>query len=151
MPHLSTAELVIQAARELTFGLLNLAPAAPFTHVGHPQHEALARLVKIFEDIAYPESPSPDLDPVPATTPSFMLYLVPATAPSTKPILVPSPRSAVPVLRMEASLPRVYVPAATPNGHRYLNTTSRTPMPSPKFDIYKHRRKTIIYAARHQA
>jgi hypothetical protein len=57
MPHLSTSELAIQAARELTFALHNPAPAALFAHLGHGQHEALRRLATISKEIADPEPP----------------------------------------------------------------------------------------------
>jgi hypothetical protein len=49
MPNLSTSELAIQAARELTFSLRNPSPAAPFAHIGHEQHAALQRLATIFK------------------------------------------------------------------------------------------------------
>jgi hypothetical protein len=55
MPHLSTYELAIQAARELTFALRNPAPAAPFAHIGHEKHEDRHRLATIFKEIADPE------------------------------------------------------------------------------------------------
>jgi hypothetical protein len=55
MPHLSTYERAIQAVRELTFALCNPAPAAPFAHISHIQHEALHRLATIFKEIAAPE------------------------------------------------------------------------------------------------
>jgi hypothetical protein len=151
MSHLSTAELDIQAARELIFALRNPVPVAPFTHIGHQQHDALARLTMMFEEIAYPEGPPPDLDPVPATTPSVMPSPIQATAPSAKQTFTPSPRVAAPLPRVDASLPRVHVPVATPNAHRRINPTIRTPMPSPKFDLYKHRRHTMISASRHQS
>jgi hypothetical protein len=70
MRHFSTAELAIQAALELTFALHNPAPAAPFDHVGHQQHEALTRFATTFEEIADPEGPSPDLEQVLAPAPS---------------------------------------------------------------------------------
>jgi hypothetical protein len=43
MPHLSSQEMAIQAARELTFALRNPAPVAPFARLGHQQHEALRK------------------------------------------------------------------------------------------------------------
>jgi hypothetical protein len=49
MPHLSSQEMAIQAARELTFALRNPAPAAPFARLGFKQHESLARLANIFK------------------------------------------------------------------------------------------------------
>jgi hypothetical protein len=49
MPHLSSQEMAIQAARELTFALRNPAPAAPFAHIGYKQHEALSRLANIIK------------------------------------------------------------------------------------------------------
>jgi hypothetical protein len=55
MPHLSYYEMDIQAARELTFALRKPAPAAPFAHIGHKQHEALACLATIFGEIAAPK------------------------------------------------------------------------------------------------
>jgi hypothetical protein len=55
IPHLSTYELAIQAARKLTFALRNPAPAAPFAHIGHKQHGALHKHAKKFKEIAAPE------------------------------------------------------------------------------------------------
>jgi hypothetical protein len=55
MPHLSSQEMTIQAARELTSALRNPAPAAPFSRLGHQQHEALSKLANIFKEIAAPE------------------------------------------------------------------------------------------------
>jgi hypothetical protein len=49
MPHLSSYEMAIQAARELTFALRNPDPAALFANIGHKQHEALARLATFFK------------------------------------------------------------------------------------------------------
>jgi hypothetical protein len=54
MPHLSSQEMAIQAARELTHALRNPAPAAPFARLGHQQHEALTKLANIFKEIAAP-------------------------------------------------------------------------------------------------
>jgi hypothetical protein len=134
----------------LTFALHNPAPDAPFAHIDHQQHNALVRLATIFEEIADPEGPSLELNPVPATTPIIMPFLVPATSPSAKQNLAPSPRVAAPVPRVEASLPRVvHVPVSTPNAHRRLNPT--TPMSSKKFDLYKQRRHTMTSASRHQS
>jgi hypothetical protein len=56
MLHLSSHEMAIQAARELMFALRNPEPVAPFARLGYQQHEALARLAKIFKEIASPES-----------------------------------------------------------------------------------------------
>jgi hypothetical protein len=55
MPHFSSQEMAIQAARELTFALQNPAPAATFAWLGHHQHEALAKLANILKEIAAPE------------------------------------------------------------------------------------------------
>jgi hypothetical protein len=55
MPHLSFREMTIQAAHKLTVALRNPSPAAPFAHIGHKQHEALALLANIFKEIAAPK------------------------------------------------------------------------------------------------
>jgi hypothetical protein len=69
MPHLSTYELAIQAACELTFALHNPAPEAPFAHIVHKQHEALHRLAKFFKEIAAPE-PQQATTELPTESPS---------------------------------------------------------------------------------
>jgi hypothetical protein len=69
MPHLSTYELAIQAARERTFALRNPAPAALFAYIGHKQHEAPARLATTFIEIAASEPQQAATEP-PAEPPS---------------------------------------------------------------------------------
>jgi hypothetical protein len=61
IPHHSTSELALKSARELTYSLKNLPPAAPFAHVGDEQKAALVQLAKNFpapheEEVAPPRA-----------------------------------------------------------------------------------------------
>jgi hypothetical protein len=86
MPHLSSQEIAIQAARELAFALRNPAPAAPFARLGHQQHEALAKLANNFKEIAAPE-PS---DAITMTTPKSVQQPIPSITHTEVPISIPS-------------------------------------------------------------
>jgi hypothetical protein len=143
MPHLSTYELVIQAARELTFALRKQAPASPFAHIGYKQHAALARLATIFAEIAAPEpqqaeTESPAEPPRRAPTATMPPYEAPIYNPSP----ITQPRSSPP--RVNTPAPRVgqdtlglAAPPTTPNSHRQLSPTIKTPTTIPAFDLYK--------------
>jgi hypothetical protein len=135
MSHISTAELTIQAARELTFALCNTASAAPFAHIGHNQHDALEKLANIFEEIAYFKGSAPYIEQVPVPAPSVMTPPVPSAAPSVKPYLAPPPRVTPPVPKTVALIPRVHITSTTPHSHRRLNPTIRTLVPPPTFDL----------------
>jgi hypothetical protein len=139
MPHLSSQEMAIQAARKLTFALRNPAPVAPFARLGYQQHEALARLANIFKEIAAPEESG---DSIPHAEAHFSI-----------PSLLMQPHSPPP--RVEALDPRVEAPAprvdraakgaATPvtiNLQRMLDRGVKTPTAIPPFDLYKQRRQT---------
>jgi hypothetical protein len=153
MPHLSSQEMAIQAARELTFALRNPAPAAPFSRLGYQQHEALAILANIFKEIAAPE-PSGDQVLMTTTSVQAPITSIPhAEDPVSIPSLLMQPRSPPP--RVEAFAPRVEAPsprvnrtatgAATPmttNSHRMLDRGVKTPTAIPPFDLYKQRRQT---------
>jgi hypothetical protein len=92
MPHLSSQEMTIQAARELTFVLPNPAPAEPFARLGYQQHKALARLTNIFKEIA---APKPSGDETLTTTKSVKAPIpsIPHTeAPVSNPSLLMQPR-----------------------------------------------------------
>jgi hypothetical protein len=105
MPHLSSQEMAIQAARELTFALQNSAPAAPFARLGHRQHEALAKLAKIFKEIAAPEPK----DAITVTATKSVQQPIPSTTHTEVPISIPSflqqPRFTPP--RVDGASPRV--------------------------------------------
>jgi hypothetical protein len=85
MPHLSSQEMAIQAARELTFALPNPAPTAPFAWLGHQQHEALAKLAKFFKEIAAPE-PS---EAITMTTTKSVQQPIPSITHTEVPISIP--------------------------------------------------------------
>ena len=55
MPHPSSAEIVIQAAKELTLALQNPAPAAPFSNIGQEQFEAIHQIETVFTSIHDPK------------------------------------------------------------------------------------------------
>jgi hypothetical protein len=145
MPHLSSQEMAIQAARELTFTLRNPAPAAPFARLGHQQHEVLAKLANIFKEIAATE---PN-DTITVTTPKSVQQPIPSTTHTEFPISIQSflkqPRFTPP--RVDGAVPRLNRTAAkvmTPltNVHRMLDSGMKTPSSSPHFDLYKQRRQT---------
>jgi hypothetical protein len=152
MPHLSSQEMAIQAARELTFALRNPAPAAPFARLGHQQHDALAKLANIFKEVAAPE-PS---DAITMTTTKSVQQPIPSITHTEVAISIPSflqqPRFTPPRVdgaapRAEAPSPRVNqtaVKVMTPltNAHRTLDSGIKTPTASPHFDLYKQRRQT---------
>jgi hypothetical protein len=125
MPHLSSQEMDIQAARELTFTLRNPAPAAPFARLGFKQHEDLARLANIFKEIAAPKLCE---EQVMTTNPSNQAPLDPlpqAEAPVAISSLLSQHRSSPPRVtalapRVEQATPRVETPT-TPNSHRRLS------------------------------
>jgi hypothetical protein len=158
MPHLSSQEMVIQAARELTFALRNPAPAAPFTRLGYQQHEALARLANIFKEIAVPE---PSGKVAMATTKSVQQPIpsIPHTeVPVSIPSLLKQPRLAPP--RVDGVAPMVEAPSPmvsrtaikrmTPvtNSHRMLERGIKTPTVIPPFDVYKQQRHTTYSTPR---
>jgi hypothetical protein len=133
IPHLSTAEPTIQAARELTRALRNLVHEAPFVHIGHDWHEALARLGGNFEEIADPEGPPP----VSLTITVVPSSVAPSAAPSTGPT---PPRVLMPG---QAPLPRLSTPLTSPHTIHRISPSPRTLIPPPVFDLYKQRRHTI--------
>jgi hypothetical protein len=152
MPHLSSQEMAIQAARKLTFVLRNPAPAAPFARLGHQQREALAKLANIFKEIAAPELS----DASTMTTTKSVQQPIPSITHTEDPISIPyflqQPRFTPPKVdsaapRVEAPSPRVNwtaVKVMTPltNAHRMLDSGMKTPTASPHFDLYKQRRQT---------
>jgi hypothetical protein len=165
MPHLSTYELAIQAARELTFALLNPASAAPFAHIGHEQHESLHRLATIYKEIVDPEPPqsggqppaespivapslAPDITNVPRALPPAeailaLPYRVPIAERGTQLKCTTPTRVETLSPRMRLASPRVTLPPATPNSHRRLSPAIKTPKTLPVFDLYNQRRQTI--------
>jgi hypothetical protein len=152
IPHLSSQEMVIQAARQLTFALRNPAPAAPFSRLGHQQHEALAKLANIFKEIAAPELS----DAITTTTAKSVQQPIPSIAHTEVPISIPSflqqlrftpqrvdgaaPRVEAPSPRVNRTAVKVMTPLT--NAHRMLDSDIKTPTASPHFDIYKQRRQT---------
>jgi hypothetical protein len=146
MPHLSSQEMAIQAARELTFALRNPAPAAPFARLVYTQHEALSCLAKIFEEIA---EPKPCEEQVMPTQPYNQAPLAPtphAEAPVSIPLLLSHhrlspPRVAALAPRMEQATPGAAMPT-TPNSHRRLSRVVKTPTAIPHFGLYRQQRQT---------
>jgi hypothetical protein len=73
MPHASSADNAMIAAKELTAALLNPAPAAPFAHIGDAQLKAIKTLAAIFQQTIETATAPPRV-PVkqhaPATTPT---------------------------------------------------------------------------------
>jgi hypothetical protein len=153
MPHLSSLEMEIQAARELTFALRNPAPAAPFARLGYQQHEALARLANIFKEIAAPELTGNETTRTTKSVQEPIPSIPHAEAPNSIPSLLMQPRftplrvSGV-APRMEAPSPRVNrtaTKATTPvttNSHRMLDRGIKTPSAIPPFGLYNQRRQT---------
>jgi hypothetical protein len=153
MPHLSSQEMAIQAARELTFALQNPAPASPFARLGHQQHEALTKLANIFKEI---EAPEPN-DAITETTTKNAQQPIPSTTHTEVPISIPSflqqPRFTPPRVdgaapRVEAPSPRVNRTAAkvmTPltNVHSMIDSGMRTPTARPHFELFKQRGQTM--------
>jgi hypothetical protein len=143
MPHLSSQEMAIQAARELMFALRKPTPAAPFARLGYNQHAALARLANIFKEIAAPE---PCEEQVLPTKPSNQSPLAPmprAEAPISIPSLLTQHRSSPP--RVEALAPRVdqATPGSTtPNSHRRLRRGIKMPTAIPPFGLYRQQIQT---------
>jgi hypothetical protein len=146
MPHLSSQEMDIQAARELAFALRNPAPAAPLARISHNQHEAIARLANIFKEIAAPEPCDEQEMP---TKPSNQATLAPmphAEAPVSIPSLLTQHRSSAP--RVGTLSPRVdqatlgAATPTTPNSHRRLIRNIKTPTVVPPFDVYRQQRQT---------
>jgi hypothetical protein len=152
MPHLSSQEMAIQAARELTFALRNPAPAAPFARLSHQQHEASANIANIFKEIAAPK-PS---DTITMTLTKSVQQTIPSITHTEFPISIPSflhqprftpPRVADADPRVEAPSPRVNrtaVKVMTPltTAPRMLDSGIKMPTASPHFDLYKQRRQT---------
>ena len=82
MPHISSADSAMLAAKDLIAALQNPAPAAPFAPVGNAQASALCKLAKIFDQASKdfqqkqdavtkaPKSPTIPIDPptLPAIT-----------------------------------------------------------------------------------
>jgi hypothetical protein len=144
-PHLSSYDMAIQSARQLTFALRNPAPAAPFPHIGHTQHEALARLATIFKEIAAPEPQHAEQESKtepPSRAP--ITTMPPAEAPSSIPSLITHPRSSPP--RVDTPTPRVgqatlgVAAPTTLNSHRRLIHSIKTPTTIPPFDLYKQKK-----------
>jgi hypothetical protein len=107
-PHLSSQEMAIQAARELTFALRNPATAAPFARLGYQQHEALAEFANIFKEIAAPELSN---EVIMTTTTSVQKPIpsIPHTeVPCSIPSLLKHPRFTPP--RVDGVAPRVEAP-----------------------------------------
>jgi hypothetical protein len=152
MPQLSTAYRTIQAARELTHALCNPASAAPFAQIGYEQHEELAKLATIFEEITDPDPVHYLVQDEPQLAHSSK---VPSPDPMKAPEPVPSPRVEAlgPASSMRVSVPstRVPTPLSSPYAHRIISRTPRTPRPPPIFDLCKQRRKTTRSAARSQS
>jgi hypothetical protein len=148
MPNLSSQEMAIQAGRELTFALRNPAPAAPFAHIRHKQHEALARLTNIFKEIASPEPRH--AEQAAQTEPSSrapIATMPPAEAPSSIPALITQPRASpprvdTPAPRLDQSTLGVAAPT-TPNSHHRLSHSIKTPTTIPPFDLYKKQKQTL--------
>jgi hypothetical protein len=152
IPHLSSQEMAIQAARELTFTLRNPAPEAPFARLGHQQHESLAKIANIFKEIAVPE---PN-EAITVTTTKSIQQPIPSITHTEVPISTPSflqqprftpPRVGGAAPTVEAPSPRVnrtVVKVMTPltNVHRMLDSGMKTPTASLHFDLYKQRRQT---------
>jgi hypothetical protein len=150
--HLSSQEMAIQAARELTFALRNPVPEAPFARLGYQQHEALARLTNIFKEIAAPE-PSGE---VTMTTTKSVQTPIPSVPHTEVPVsisaLLKQPHFTPPRVNgvaptVEAPYPRVNrtaIKTMTPvtNSHRMLDCGIKTPTAIPPFDLYKQRRQT---------
>jgi hypothetical protein len=151
MPHLSSQEMAIQAASELTLALRNQAPAAPFTRLGYQQHEALAKLANIFKEIAAPE---PSDEVIVMTTKSVqqpISSIIHTEVPFSIPSLLKQPRFTPP--RVDSVAPRVGEPSTrvnraavkimtqVTNAHRPLDRGIKTPTTIPIFDLYKQRRQ----------
>jgi hypothetical protein len=148
MPHLSSYERDIQAARELMFALRNSAPVAPFSHSGHTQYEALALLATIFKEIAAPELQHAEQESQtepPSCAP--IAKMLPADSPSSIPSLITQPHSSHP--RVDTPAPRVgqatlgVASPTTPKSHRRLRHNIKTPTTIPPFDLYKQQKQTI--------
>jgi hypothetical protein len=145
IPHLSSQEMAIQAARELTFALRNPAPAAQFARIGHKQHEALARLSNFFKEIAAPEPQYEEQAMPKKPSNQAPLATMPhAEAPSSIPSLITQPRSSPP--RVDTLAPRVgqatlgVAAPTTPHSHRRLSHSILTPTSIPPFDLYRQHR-----------
>jgi hypothetical protein len=152
MPHLSSQEMAIQAARELTFALRNPAPAAPFARMGYQQHEALAKLANIFKEIAAPE---PSGEVIMTTTKSIQKP-IPSIPHTEVPVSIPpllkqprftptrvygvAPRVEAPSTRVNRTAVKIMTPVT--NTHRMLDRGIKTPTAIPPFDLYKQRRQT---------
>jgi hypothetical protein len=137
----------IQAARELTFALRNPAPAAPFARIGHKQHEALARLAKIFKEITAtkPQYEEQSMPAKPYNQAPFS-SMPHAESPSSIPSLITHPRSSPP--RVDTLATRVgqatlgVAAPTTPNLHRRLSHSIKTSTTIPPFDLYRENRQT---------
>jgi hypothetical protein len=153
MPHLSSQEMIIQAARELTFALRNPVPTAPFARLCYQQHEALARLANIFKEIAAPEP----IENETLTTKKSVQAPIPSIPHTEAHVSIPSllmqphytpPRVDGVAPRVEAPSPRVnraatkVTTALTTNSHCTLDRGIKTPTAIPPFDLYKQRRQT---------
>jgi hypothetical protein len=139
MPHASSADNAMIAAKELTAALLHPAPAAPFAHIGDAQLKAIRTLAEIFQRTIDTAKPPPRV-PIALhnhkkNTPTPVLHPIPPHEQPPSPIhphLIPNDH--------EAS-PRV-IPI-TPTNHRYptrqsqqANSVIIPPMPQPLFHSF---------------